>query len=57
MDRHLSEAKKLQERKRQLIREKTSLPIFSAKERFLKELEENDCLVLVGETGSGTRCL
>lgn len=29
------------------------LPIYSAKDAFMEEFEKNDCLVIVGETGSG----
>lgn len=37
----------------ELYRKRTSLPVWEYKDRFIDTLNKNQCLVLVGETGSG----
>ena len=40
-------------RKRELLQDRKKLPIYSAKSAIIEEIERNQAVVLVGETGSG----
>lgn len=42
-----------QSNRQNIIKQRNSLPIASAKTKFLEQARQNNCLVLVGETGSG----
>lgn len=37
----------------ELYRKRTTLPVWEYKDKFIDTLNKNQCLVLVGETGSG----
>lgn len=37
----------------ELYRKRTSLPVWDYKDKFIDTMNKNQCLVLVGETGSG----
>jgi len=37
----------------ELYRKRTTLPVWEYKDTFIDTLNKNQCLVLVGETGSG----
>ena len=39
--------------KEEISKQRKNLPIFTAKHRFLEQVKQNDCVVLIGETGSG----
>ena len=39
--------------RQEIIKQRKNLPIFEAKQRFLEQVKQNDCVVLIGETGSG----
>jgi len=39
--------------KNELSIERKKLPVYSARERIIKEIKENETIILVGETGSG----
>ena len=36
-----------------LAEQRRRLPIYTARQRLIDEVRQNDCLVIVGETGSG----
>ena len=40
-------------RRRELLEGRKRLPMYATRERLLRELEENETLIVVGETGSG----
>ena len=48
-----SNAKKSLIAKEEINKQRRNLPIFTAKQRFLEQVQQNDCVVLIGETGSG----
>ncbi|KAH8552048.1 P-loop containing nucleoside triphosphate hydrolase protein [Umbelopsis sp. PMI_123] len=43
----------LQRRKQELFTFRKSLPVYSARDQIIKGVQENDTVVIVGETGSG----
>ncbi|KAG0254858.1 putative ATP-dependent RNA helicase dhr2 [Actinomortierella ambigua] len=48
---HVTEA--LRQKARELAKHRKQLPIFSARETIIKEVKDNACVIIVGETGSG----
>jgi HrpA-like RNA helicase len=40
-------------RYQEFLRKRITLPVWEYRAQFMKLLEENQCIVLVGETGSG----
>jgi HrpA-like RNA helicase len=40
-------------RYQEFLRKRITLPVWEYRAEFMKRLEENQCIVLVGETGSG----
>jgi pre-mRNA-splicing factor ATP-dependent RNA helicase DHX15/PRP43 len=37
----------------ELLEKRMALPVWKQKDEFIKKFKDNQCLVLVGETGSG----
>ena len=37
----------------EIKRQRQNLPIFTARQKFIEQVQQNDCVVLIGETGSG----
>ena len=40
-------------KKKQLNAERKKLPIYECRQQLIEEIKQNDCLVIMGETGSG----
>ena len=40
-------------KKKQLNAERKNLPIYECRQQLIEEIKQNDCLVIMGETGSG----
>ena len=38
---------------KEIVEQRTLLPIFSGREKFIQEAKQHDSIILVGETGSG----
>ncbi|KAK7028866.1 putative ATP-dependent RNA helicase dhx33 [Halocaridina rubra] len=38
---------------KKILKQRHSLPIFPARQKLLEELKKNDCVIVIGETGSG----
>ncbi|KAF9978885.1 putative ATP-dependent RNA helicase dhr2 [Actinomortierella ambigua] len=43
----------LRQKARELAKHRKNLPIYSAREMIIKEVKDNACVIIVGETGSG----
>ena len=41
------------DRFRQILNERLTLPVWEYRDKFIKTCTDNQCVVLVGETGSG----